>query len=77
MRQSFTVGDRIRLTKMDNDPCPIEVGAEGTIEQVQPDMYSVNSRTTGGQIVTVKWDNGRTLRLIWPEDQFDVIEETT
>jgi hypothetical protein len=59
-------GDRIRLLKMDNDPNPIPVGTEGTV-------YSVSRRIAESHVIGVKWDNGRTLCCIWPDDEIEVI----
>lgn len=60
-------GDRVRMTGiMFDDPCPMEVGAEGTVEMVTEPMYGMP-----GQIM-VKWDNGRGLILL-SNDPFMVI----
>lgn len=56
-------GDRIMMVEMLDDPCPIEIGALGTVLAVHKDI--------GGQI-EVEWDSGRTLMLV-PPDQFDII----
>ncbi len=60
--------DRIRLTKMENDPRPKPVGTEGTVTNV----YHVNIYG-GFTQVSVKWDNGRTLMLTLPEDEYELI----
>jgi hypothetical protein len=73
MTHSFKVGDRIRLTKMDNDPDPIPVGTTGHIKSTSTHTYAGVTTTA----VSVDWDIPRTLTLIWPEDEFDVIEEET
>ena len=66
LRCTFKVGDRIRLTKMENDPCPVEIGTTGTVS-LEP-VWFQNAWTVG-----VKWDNGRTLNLLWPVDQAEKI----
>ena len=56
-------GDRVKMVGvMRDDPAPIPVGEEGTVEAVSP---------TVGQI-TVTWDSGRSLLLL-TEDPFVVI----
>ena len=61
------VGDRIRLIKMgDDDPCPIEPGTTGTVIAVAHwprDKYQIG----------VQWDVRRSLGLVWPVDQIEVI----
>lgn len=50
-------GERVRVTGiMQDDPDPMEVGAEGTV-------VGVNGSSLGAQI-DVDWDNGRTLFLL-------------
>ena len=58
-------GDRIRLLAMTDDPDPIPLGTIGTV-------ISVRQLGSWSQ-VDVKWDNGRTLMLVVPPDQFEVI----
>jgi len=56
-------GDRIELLCMPNDPTPIPPGTKGVVEWVQElggDQYQV----------AVKWENGRRLMLIIPEDTY-------
>jgi hypothetical protein len=58
-------GDRVRMTGiMRDDPYPMEVGAEGTINHV--------NEGPGFAQYGVTWDNGRSLMLL-PEDPFIVI----
>ena len=59
-------GDRIKLTKMENDPNPIAPGTQGTV-------LDVNQLGDEAQI-KVKWDNGRGLMLSYPHDKFEVIK---
>ncbi len=58
-------GDRIRLLAMPDDPDPIEPGTTGTV-------VAVRDQGTWAQ-VDVKWDNGRTLMLVVPPDEFEVL----
>jgi hypothetical protein len=62
-------GDRIRLLAMSDDPDPIQVGQLGTIISI--------SRHGGGKDawrqIDVAWDNGRTLMLVSPPDQFEIV----
>jgi len=60
-------GDRIRLRRMGADPCPIPGGATGV---VRGHFYW----SDGTVQVNVAWDIHRSLALIWPIDQFHVIE---
>ena len=62
-------GDRIRLLKMDNDPNPITIGSEGTVTGLCP------SPRKGEIQVQVKWDNGRTLAVLLPEDEVELIPQ--
>ena len=63
-------GDRIRLTSMQDDPDPIQIGQVGTVVRV--------AQHGGGQgawlQIEVAWDNGRTLMLVSPPDQFEVVK---
>lgn len=59
--KSLNVGDRVRMAGvMPNDPDPIAVGDEGTVDWVTRYQYGV------------KWDSGRTLMLL-PDDPFEVL----
>lgn len=59
-------GDRIELVKMVDDPDPIAAGTQGTVKWV-------NDLGTFQQI-DVEWDNGRTLMLTVPSDEFVVLD---
>ena len=56
------VGKRVRLISMGNDPNPIESGTMGTIYHA------------GGDVLNVKWDNGRQLGLVVGEDSYEIID---
>lgn len=56
-------GDRIELLEMPEDPAPIPSGSKGTVQGVVKlwdDKWQIS----------VKWDSGRTLSLIYPVDSF-------
>jgi hypothetical protein len=55
------VGKRIRLIEMFDDPFPITPDTEGVVTSV------------GADVISVKWDNGRSLGMIYDVDQFEII----
>ena len=59
----YKKNDRVKLVSMGNDPDPIPVGTEGVVTHVQY-LPSFNETQVG-----VKWDNGRSLSVILPQDQ--------
>lgn len=59
-------GDRIRVTGIMDDPCPMEVGSEGTVHQV---TYP----GTPLEQIWVKWDNPSRNLMLLPGDPFEVI----
>ncbi|MBB6543139.1 hypothetical protein HNQ55_001646 [Thalassotalea piscium] len=52
---------------MDDDPNPIAVGDLGYVT-------NVNGIGKPWCQVTVNWDSGRTLRLLYPQDNFVIVE---
>jgi hypothetical protein len=58
----LTVGDRIELVEMTEDPDPIPSGTRGTVDWV-------NELPTFTQI-GVRWDNGRSLMFCVPPDRY-------
>ena len=62
-------GDRIRLLAMPDDPDPILSGATGTVTAVR----QYGSGRDAWHQVDVDWDNGRTLMLVVPPDEFEVV----
>lgn len=58
-------GARVRLVEMPKDPCPVEVGVEGTVEKVV-DVF-------GSTQIWMMWDDGRQLAMIVPPDRYEVI----
>jgi len=66
-------GDRIRLVAMHDDPDPIPAGQLGTV-------VGVASHGIGKDAwhqIDVSWDSGRTLMLVSPPDQFEIIAGET
>jgi len=62
MNPPFNAGDRIELVHMgEDDPCPIEPGAKGTVNYTS---FFQDSWQVG-----VTWDNGRSLSLVTPPDE--------
>lgn len=57
----FEEGDRIQLTRMDHDPCPIPIGTQGTVRICR---WAVDRWQ-----ISVKWDIDRSLNLVMPPDQ--------
>lgn len=62
IKKRYPVGTRIKLQYME-DNYAVQNGTCGTIEYVDDE----------GQI-GMKWDNGRTLSLIYGVDKFDIIK---
>lgn len=60
-----TVGDRIRLIEMGDDPDPVASGTEGVIIGF--------SDSRGLEQIVVKWDSGRSLNLLPGTDRFTVV----
>jgi hypothetical protein len=60
------IGDRVRITGLMNDPDPLTVGEEGTVNW----LGSWDSELT--KQIGVKWDSGRTLNLL-ENDPFEIL----
>lgn len=65
----FSEGDRIEMVHMPDDPEPILSGARGTVREVQPGFQP------GEVVLSVRWDNGRTLSVVMPPDQIIKVED--
>ena len=61
-------GDRIRLVAMRDDPDPIQIGAVGTVTDCRR-----NGGDDGWFQIDVAWDNGRSLMLASPPDEFEIV----
>ena len=66
-------GDRIRLVAMQDDPDPVRAGETGTVVSVGG-PHRWGSRTW--HQIDVDWDNGRTLMLASPPDEFEILPST-
>ena len=64
-------GDRVRLVAMHDDPDPIQVGQMGTVVSVS----SHGGGKDAWQQIDVAWDNDRTLMLVSPPDQFEIVRD--
>jgi hypothetical protein len=62
------IGDRIRLVAMRDDPAPQQVGELGTVTG-----YRRNGGGEGWFQIDVAWDNGRSLMLASPPDEFEIV----
>ena len=64
MEQDLThlQGKRVRLIEMKDKYDPVPSGTEGVVVH------------TGGDVINVDWDNGRTLGLIYGEDHYTVLD---
>ena len=62
------IGDRIRLVAMRDDPAPQQVGELGTVTGCRR-----NGGDNGWLQIDVAWDNGRSLMLASPPDEFEIV----
>jgi len=62
-------GDRVRLINMRNDPNPIEPGQLGTVTGGR----RLGAGADAWHQIDVAWDNGRTLMLTSPPDEFEIV----
>tara|TARA_R110001592_G_scaffold211387_1_gene463194 strand:+ start:42 stop:677 length:636 start_codon:yes stop_codon:yes gene_type:complete len=60
---SVKVGDNIILIYMKDPYSPIPGGTKGVVEHISKDPYD-----EGEEIISVKWENGRSLSLVSSED---------
>lgn len=69
MTQNLEPGDRIFLYSMENEM--IDIGTKGTVKNITFDPFEEDN-----QIISVKWDNGRTLNLMSKYDNYKKIANT-
>lgn len=62
-------GDRIRLLRMQDDPDPIAPGATGTVVSASRHGFGKDAWIQ----IDISWDNGRSLMLVSPPDEFEII----
>lgn len=62
-----TKGQRIELLSMPDDPDPVPVGTQGVVEDATYLSFAKEWQ------IGVRWDNGRSLFLIYPNDRFKVL----
>ena len=65
-KEHYPRGTRVQLDSMDDDPCPVEPGAVGTVIAVD-DIGSLH----------VEFDNGRSLGICPEVDKFHKITKQT
>ena len=61
-----SIGDRVRVTGRMDDPDPLPVGSEGTVDWIGQWTDELTRQ------IGVAWDSGRTLLLL-PSDPFEVL----
>ena len=59
-------GTRVRLLSMPNDAFPVPTGTEG-------EVLGTTRFHDGKTQIAMRWDNGRSLAMIVPEDTFEII----
>lgn len=64
IKEAYPKGTRLQLISMSDPFAPIDSGTKGTVRCVD-DMGTIH----------MQWDNGRTLGLIYGEDNFRKIKE--
>lgn len=64
LRTIYPAGTRLRCERMEDPWSPVKPGTTGTVEFID-DIGTIH----------MKWDNGRTLGLVYGEDKFTVIKE--
>jgi uncharacterized protein DUF4314 len=62
-------GDRIRLISMRHDPDPLDPGQLGTVVSVRRHGAGADE----WHQIDVAWDNGRSLMLVSPPDEFEIV----
>lgn len=62
-------GDRVRLISMRHDPDPLDPGQLGTVVSVRRHGAGADE----WHQIDVAWDNGRSLMLVSPPDEFEIV----
>lgn len=63
LKKEYPEGTRVKLVRMVDDPRPVASGTLGTVKYVD-DAGTIH----------VNWDNGRTLGVVYGEDQITVVK---
>ena len=64
-KKTVKVGDRVKLTDMNDTWSKLEKGSEGTVSKIEEDQ----------DLIWVKWDNGEKLALLDGIDKFKIIKK--
>jgi Domain of unknown function (DUF4314) len=64
-KKTVKVGDRVKLTEMNDTWSRLEKGSEGTVSKIEEDQ----------DLIWVKWDNGEKLALLDGIDKFKVVKD--
>ena len=65
------VGDTIEMVGMEGeDPNPIQPGTKGVVTKIDSNVFS----GVGEEHLEVKWENGRSLKVLLPHDKIKIIK---
>jgi len=64
-KKTVKVGDRVKLTEMNDTWSKLEKDSEGTVLKIEEDQ----------DLIWVKWDNGEKLALLDGIDKFKVVKD--
>ena len=64
-KKTVKVGDRVKLTEMNDTWSKLEKDSEGTVSKIEEDQG----------LIWVKWDNGEKLALLDGIDKFKVVKD--
>jgi hypothetical protein len=67
----ISVGDRVKLLRMPDDPDPIPVGSVGTVRLIT----DLHFREAQQVQFLIAWDNGRSLSCICPPDELEIVTD--
>lgn len=66
------VGDTIEMVEMEGeDPNPIPPGTKGVVTKIVSNIFSGIPE----EHLSIKWENGRTLKVLLPHDKIRIIEK--